>query len=101
MADTAFASNFYTQLQADHQSLYSPLTPSVTDYVWLAALRERLELIKTTQDRIEFSSLVQDVAKTRKALIDAIPLLPLYDQRNAELVGGSPYLPLTIPSIEI
>ena len=54
----------------------------------LTALRERLEHTKATANRIEFSSLVQDVAKLRKTLIDAIPLLPLYDQRQAELVGG-------------
>jgi len=57
----------------------------------LTALRERLEHTKATANRIEFSSLVQDVAKLRKVLIDAIPLLPLYDQRQAELVGGFPH----------
>lgn len=55
------------------------------------ALRGRLEHIKATANQIEFSSLVQDVAKLRKGLIDAIPLLPLYDQRQAEFVGGSPH----------
>ena len=68
----------------------------------LTALRERLEHTKATASRIEFTSLVQDVAKLRKALIDAIPLLPLYDQRQAELVGGTlPCRSLTIQSIDI
>lgn len=33
MADTTFASNFYTQLQADNHGLYSPLTLPLTDYI--------------------------------------------------------------------
>jgi hypothetical protein len=57
----------------------------------LTALRERLEYIKATSNQIEFSSLVQDVAKLRKTLIGAIPLLPQYDQRQAELVGDFPH----------
>lgn len=89
MADTAFASGFYTQLQADNHGLYSPLTLPVTDYIRLVALRGRLEHVRATANQVEFSSLVQEIAKLRKALIDAIPLLPLYDQRQTELVCGS------------
>lgn len=58
----------------------------------LAALRQRLELVTATGNQTDFGSLVHDVAKLRKALIDAVPLLPLYDQRQAETVCG---LPLT------
>ena len=33
MADTTFASSFYTKLQADNHGLYSSLTLPFTDYI--------------------------------------------------------------------